>query len=449
MSEDEAIGGSLDAPLSSRGLRMRKPALSYLKLYFEAMADAFDMEKNPGGCIPLAVAENKLSFDELIRPRVAQAYVKQAAAMAEGKDIVPPFYGDPRCHISVRKAMSGLLELLLETPASYQFNPENIVISTGVTGLLDKLSWALFEENDSCIIPSPFYSAFPSDLGSRSSVNIIPATQKVVHKRFSITKHSLHQALKEAKELGQQPRAVMITNPQNPSGTMIPEDELEMVLLWARKHGLHVIADEIYAKVVHSPEHGPPFVSMATVALRLSEDGTIGDDVHILHGFSKAYALSGLRVGVMYSENEPLIEAMQGLCNFSCLSSQTQEIVLDLASDLSWNEEVLEKSAQQLREACDLLMGFLKSKDIPFIRPTAGLFLLADFSSFLPADVPFSFQAEEQMIQNIFDETRVLVTPGASCSCEQPGWVRICYPSVSRKALEEAIERLGDYADRL
>ena len=156
------------------------------------------------------------------------------------------------------------------------------------------MAWCLAEEGDSCIVPGPHYPAFENDFHARARVHLHVAD--TAHPDYEITEDILQRAFDECVALKRPPKLLLLCNPCNPTGAIYSETTLLMCLRWARERRLHVISDEIYGNSVFP---GEAFTSVASLCRRLAPDldRYLGDHVHIACGFSKDFAMSGLRVG--------------------------------------------------------------------------------------------------------------------------------------------------------
>jgi len=161
---------------------------------------------------------------------------------------------------------------------------------------------------------------------------------------------------------------------------------------WAEsKENLHVISDEIYAgSVYRTPADGQPaWTSLATVAARRGRQ--LGPSAHLVWALSKDFALSGLRVGALYTENEAIRTPLQKLNDLCQVGSPTQAIVSRLLSDQLdaatptklWCAAMEEANAERLRSRYDRLTAVLDQGGIRYLDAGAGLFLWIDLRPFL------------------------------------------------------------------
>lgn len=179
-------------------------------------------------------------------------------------------------------------------------------------------------EQDSIIVPRPCYANLFNDWWIKARVAIVLAYAKKKNK-YEPTLADLQDAYETAICYGSQPKALFLSNICNPTGHLYSQSTLTQCLLWAFEKGLHVICDEIYCFSVFNKKcvAGAGFVSMAKIKYSLlkkekkkSKASELQEYltryVHIIGGLSKDFGVSGLRVGVIYTENEDVLRASRG-----------------------------------------------------------------------------------------------------------------------------------------
>uniref|UniRef100_A0A7S3PHN6 Aminotransferase class I/classII large domain-containing protein n=1 Tax=Aplanochytrium stocchinoi TaxID=215587 RepID=A0A7S3PHN6_9STRA len=336
---------------------------------------------------------------------------------------------------------------------TFQINPSNLICSSGCDFLVNSLGWCLAESGDSCILPAPYYTCFENNLSMVSNINTVPAFLRQEQSTLSwiLTESSLEDAYTRSMDQGHRPAMLLITNPNNPTGSCYSAEELKMALSWARKKGMFLICDEIYANTTHTTtqmvDNHHVFTSMFNVALSIptptNEEniggGVLGDDVLVMYGFSKDFGLSGLRVGILYTENRELHDAHDNLSSFSAISSDTQCLLNDLLADDQWVSMFLEENNRRLSSTLALLMSLLDSMKIPYIRPTSGMFIVLDLREFMEGE---SWEHERLLFDKIVSKCQLLLTPGRDFSFQVPGFFRATYAHVHPETLVTAFHRL-------
>jgi aspartate/methionine/tyrosine aminotransferase len=192
--------------------------------------------------------------------------------------------------------------------------------------------------------------------------------------------------------------------------------------------------DEVYALSTHK-KHDHGFQSVIRIL-----DNNLGDDVHMVWSISKDFGASGLRVGVVYSQNEVFMEGLANLNIFSGVSAPIQMVVSELLTDDDFIDNYLDESRERLRRAYNICVCKLEEAVLPYVHAEAGLFVYVDFSSLLPEK---TMECEAKLGQLMQDYARIVLTPGESQRDPAPGNFRICYAWVDTEILEIAMERLS------
>lgn len=161
---------------------------------------------------------------------------------------------------------------------------------------------------------------------------------------------------------------------------------------------------------------------------------------------SKDFAGSGLRAGVVYSQNETFMEALATLNIFSCVSGPLQYLVAEILTDNAFVNRFLDESRVRIVKSYKICIAKLQEMVIPYIPAEAALFVYVDFSSLLPEK---THEWEAKLSEILFCFARIVPTPGASQRDANPGMFRICYAWVSPDVLEIAMERLSKIVGKI
>ena len=405
------------------------PPMHYFVDWIRASENQYDARKNPTGSLPLAVAENKLMAVEMMD--------KIKSFRGYTKDIL--YYNDGTGMPAIKDALIKVLtkrvyKLSSEVPRKIQ--PEDICVSSGVTAILHELSMLLFNPGDAVLIPTPYYPAFDHDFWNISDVKAFGVDCLEDENPFSISldKASLEKGYVSAMSAGKRPKALLLTNPGNPLGTVYTPEDLLKAVGWARSKGLHVIVDEIYALTVFNTNDGPDFLSIANLL-----NNELGDDVHCLWGMSKDFCANGLRVGVLYTQNKKLQQAIGNLSFAFQASNFVQELTAFVLKDEVFVESYISQNKLRLKKSYDVLETALNILNVPMIKAQASMFCLINLRCLLKAD---TFDAERELYDLLHSEAGIVLTPGQTCHCPIPGWFRVCYAWVPLDALVEFTCRL-------
>ncbi|GAB0494374.1 hypothetical protein MMPV_005666 [Pyropia vietnamensis] len=448
------------ATLSARGRGLLSPFPEYLRLAFAAADDPYDAETNPAGYISLSVAENRLSAD-LIADHLSRRPPLPPSALSYG-----PMCGTP----ALRAALASLFSSSLAA-GKWVISPEAVQLSSGAGAVLNLLVSIIADAGDGVLVPTPLYYGFVRDFGSRADVATVAAPMDPTT-GFAITVAGLEAAWQAnaARVTPVNLRAVVVCNPGNPTGAIMPASEVAAVVAWGRAKGIHLIFDEIY---VHSTFDSPPlgaknhrFVSVAEALADAGQDG-LGEDVHIVWSFSKDFCGNALRAGVLITDNRAVREVFSTVTYFSSVAVDTQAALTALLTDAPALDAYITENRRRLSSACAAAVDAMVSArpagaTITAVPPAAGFFLWTDLRPLLAAvsvaevkaaaaarGVPLTggpsdeFAREYAVFRRLV-RAKVLVTPGAQCYCEQAGWFRFCFASASEAEVRVAWARITD-----
>lgn len=413
---DRVISCRMDpsiSTLSRRGTRLanQSPLPDYF-LEHIARADQDDY-------VPLCIAENKLVSDLVL------AQLETAAPAPASVLDYDAFVGAA----GFREQLSRFME---RTFLGREFPPEQIAVLGGAGSVLEDMFYALADPGDAVLVPTPSYAGFWADLETRNELQIVPVDCASAD-GFQLTPDRLSAALATSEH---RVRALLFTNPDNPLGKVATSTEIEAVLRWAAGHDLHVVFDEIFALSVFGET---PFTSVASVR------DSLGDRVHIIWAFSKDFCASGLRCGVLISENGQLLDAVNGLAYWGEVSGHTQwllgQMITDEAFVVSYCEELRSRLGVRYREVTAALV----TAGITYIEAGAAIFLLCDLREFLEEP---TWDAEAGLWRRLLEDANVNITPGAACRIAEPGFFRLCYAAGPREAVLAGVARLGEALGR-
>lgn len=237
-----------------RGHRALQPPLSYLEQFLACMRNMCDPMSNPTGYIPLCVAENRLIVDLL-----AERFMQVGTATAIFSDSQVYFYNSFLGMPVTREAAAYFLARRFLFPdevdlgpdlALTHIQPRHVSISAGGAAILNNIFFLLGDAGDACLIPRPYYAAFENDM--RFSAGIVPVGIRQTDPVSGPTLQELDQAYRQALRQGHVPKFLLLTNPNNPLGTIYSPEVMLRMISWARQRNMHTVVDEIYALGVHA-----------------------------------------------------------------------------------------------------------------------------------------------------------------------------------------------------
>lgn len=256
---------------------------------------------------------------------------------------------------------------------------------------------------------------------------------------FRITETALDSAYQRAETvLNLKVKGLFITNPSNPLGTSLTQQELNLLLTFSTHKNLHIVSDEIYAGTVFSL---PKFTSIVEA---LDPASPMWTRVHLVSSLSKDLGLPGFRIGSIYSNNETLLSAATKMSSFGLISSQSQFLLCKLLADAKFVEEYGPENRRRLRERRGRLVAGLGEAGIACLESNAGLFCWVDMRRLLRDG---SFEAEMEMWDEMVAQFGLNVSPGSSFHSVEPGWFRVCFANMTQETLGLSVGRIRAFVD--
>ncbi len=402
--------------LSSRSQRQlaKHGAFAYYTEHHLRKRNRFHPIDNPGGYIGLCVAENLLVSDLLLSKMAASRDVPARSLAYDD------WVGSPRFRRTVAAFMGDAF-------LGRSIDPAHLYSLAGAGAVIEAFFFAIADPGDSVLIPTPSYAGFWADIEGRDEVNIVPVHASSAD-GFAITTANLDAAFEGAST---PVRALIFTSPDNPMGRVYTREEIETVVSWCERRNIHLLVDEVYALSVFGDT---PFTSVASVR------PSFGDRIHLVWAFSKDFAVSGLRCGVIHTENEELGRSLSVQAMWSSVSGDTQHLLGTIVSDRDWVELYIGEMRDTLRQAYGNTTKALEEAGIPYLESGAGFFLLCDFRRFLEEQ---TWDAEHELWSRFLDQTGVNLTPGSACRIGEPGFMRLCFAAETTEAVVTGINRIG------
>lgn len=321
----------------------------------------------------------------------------------------------------------GLLSLrneisrYVETFFGLKYNGSTeVLITVGVSEALDLALRALVNPGDEVIFHEPCYVSYSPSVVMAHGVAVPVATKK--EDGFSLKPEALASAITERSKI------VMLNFPTNPTGAVASQDDLEGIAKLCIEHDLIVITDEIYSELRYD---GEEHVSIAT--LPGMQERTI-----LMHGFSKAFAMTGFRLG--YACAPPaLIEAMMKIHQYGILCAPINSQMAALEA-LKGGEEIYCEMKAAYHERRDFLVESLNEMGIDCHSPGGAFYVFPDISK-------FGLSSQEFAIK-LLEAEQVAAVPGTAFGKCGEGFLRCCY-ATGIDDLKEAMIRLKRFISTL
>ncbi|KAG8125973.1 hypothetical protein E2320_021085, partial [Naja naja] len=314
-----------------------------------------------------------------------------------------------------------------------------VILQNGCGSLFSSLAMVLCDPGEAFLIATPFYGTIIKNVHLYGRVKLVYAyldsqVTGSCTRPFQLTVDKLKKGLQDARSevnfmliqflldysSGQDRYQSKGFN--SPESTKSLRDiyslsEMQDFLEFAKRHELHVIVDEIYMLSV--------FDDSATFHSVLEMDRLPDPQrTHVLWGISKDFAMSGIRFGALYTLNQDVIKAVSCFNYFHGICGPIQYQIAELLRDRDWiNQVYLRTNHERLKAAHTFVTDELKTLGVPFLNRNAGFFVWIDFRKYLRKRT----LEEEMLLWKRFLDKKVLLTPGTSFECNEPGWFRIVF----------------------
>ena len=348
-------------------------------------------------------------------------YIKFAAkqALDNGFTKYTPASGMP----DLKKAICANLK---ENGLDYQ--PENIVVSNGAKHSLFNALSALLNPDDEVIVPSPYWVSYTEMIKMAGGVPVLVECD--AQTGFQLNIQNIKQAIHEKT------KAIIINSPNNPTGAVYSREDLEAVAALAKEYGFYVIADEIYCNLMYD---GKKYESIGTIP-------GIKEQVIIVNGMSKAYAMTGWRIG--YTASAAHIAKV--MSNFQSHATSNPNSIAQYASvaALTQTSEEMEAMRQEFERRRNYMVDTINGiEGLSCIKPGGA------FYTFVNIDGAIGKKCGDTVIQGsmdfsncLLDAMKVAVVPGIAFGADN--YIRLSY-ATSMENIEKGLERIGEFVKQL
>lgn len=301
-----------------------------------------------------------------------------------------------------------------------EYNPENqILITVGVSEAMDLAMRALLNPGDEVICPEPCYVSYSPCILFAGGVPVtIPTTEETA---FRVEPARIRAAITSKT------KAILISYPSNPTGATAPRELLEEIVQIARENDLYVITDEIYDRLTYDTEH------TCLPTLPGAYDRTI-----LLNGFSKAYAMTGWRIGYAAGSAD-VIEAMMKIHQYTmlCAPIMGQVAALEaIKNGYDDSQEMIEQYDQRRR----VIVKGLNDAGLKCLMPGGAFYAFPS--------IKHTGLTSNDFCERLLFEEKVAVVPGNAFGECGEGHIRCSY-ATSIDKIEQALERIARFVQKL
>ena len=314
---------------------------------------------------------------------------------------------------------AGTLELrqeiskYLDRRFDLSYDPlREVIVTVGGSEAIDITMRTLLDPGDEVIIPTPCFVCYEPLARMAGAVPVIVETRN--EDKFKLTPEALEAAITDKTKM------LVLAYPNNPTGAIMDEDDLEKIAWILRDRQIIVLSDEIYAELTYGRKH----VSIAS--LPGMRERTV-----IASGFSKAYAITGWRLGYICAP-APLAEQLLKIHQYAIMCAPTTAQLAAIDALRNGDPDVAEMTEEYDRRRKYILSG-LRGMGIDVFEPEGAFYIFPEIGKF--------GLSSEEFCSRLLNEQRVAIVPGTAFGAVGEGFARISY-AYSTKHITQALERM-------
>ena len=284
-------------------------------------------------------------------------------------------------------------------------HPENIIVTAGASEALYICAQAFIESGDEVILPNPSFLSYEACI-KLSHGTIIPVNCKVENE-FKLKSSDV------LEKISPKTKAIILNSPSNPTGAVMDKEDIKAIADLSMDNNFLIISDEIYEKIIYGKKHYSP--------------AKYSDNVITLNGFSKTYAMTGLRIGYL-TANENYTEELLKIhqYNIACANTTSQKGAL---AALTGPQSEVEKMVQEFEKRRDLIVSRLNEIGYETVNAEGAFYVFPKIE-------------EENFVKNAA-EAGVITVPGAAFGSNGKGHVRMSYAN-SYENIKKAMDILEE-----
>ena len=305
------------------------------------------------------------------------------------------------------------------------YEPSQVVVASGAKHSVYAAIMVCCDPGDEVIIAAPYWLSYSEMVRMAGAVPVEVVASKEQH--FKITAEQLEAAITPKTKM------FMLNSPSNPTGMVYTKEELEALAAVCEKHGIYVLADDIYYKLVYD---GIEYTSIASVSPAMKEQCII------VNGVSKTYAMTGWRVGYTLS-NETVAKAMSSYLSHSTGAPATPAQYAAIEA-LTGPQDSVETMRQEFEKRRDHLVERMnKVPGVSCLKPQGAFYVMMDMSGFVGKEMYGHVIENDVDFAQLFLE-KGLVSTVPTSAFAAPNYLRWSY-ATSLEQIDKGIDRLEKF----
>lgn len=331
-------------------------------------------------------------------------------------------------------AASGIIELKEEICKKFkvdnnlEYSTKEIVVSTGAKQSLYNAFRTLLNEGDEVLIPSPYWISY-EEIVKLVGAKVVPVKTRAID-NYELNMFELERAITDKTKV------LLLNSPNNPTGAVYSESLIRKIADFVKKYDLYVISDEIYEKIIFDKKH----FSIASI------DEDMKYRTITINGMSKAFAMTGWRIGYSASNSE----IAKIMTNIQSNITSNPNTIAQYASvaGLQADKSFIDSMRAEYKSRRDFLINKIRDiKSISCTVSSGAFYVMVDISYFFGKSVNGRLINDSVSFANVLlDEINVAVVPGKAFGIDTH--VRVSYVT-SRQNIEDGFNRIKKFCDQL
>ena len=314
--------------------------------------------------------------------------IKQA--MKNSIDDNDTHYTPNKGYIELREAIADKFK----KDNGIETNPDNIIVTVGASEALYMCAQAFIESGDEVILPNPSFLSYEACI-KLSNGKIIPVDCKMENE-FKLKADDV------SEKITKNTKAIMLNSPSNPTGAVMEKEDIKAIADLSMDNDFLIISDEIYEKIIYDKKHYSP--------------AKYSDNVITLNGFSKTYAMTGLRIGYLTANEEYTEELLKiHQYNIACASTVSQRGAYEA---LTGPQDEVTKMVNEFKNRRDLIVKRLNEMGYETVNAEGAFYVFPKIE-------------DKEFVQKAA-KAGVITVPGAAFGSNGENHVRMSYATIAK-----------------
>lgn len=321
----------------------------------------------------------------------------------------------------LRQAIAAYLKRRFNAPYDWR---RQILVTVGVSEAIDLAIRAITSPGDEILYHEPCFVSYAATIRLAHGTPVAVETR--VADAFRLTVDALE------RKVTPRTKALLLNFPCNPTGATLTRADMKAIAKFVLKHDLLLLADEVYSELIYPPK------GVSAKPLSFASMPELKDNLVLLNGFSKSWAMTGYRLGYACGPHD-VVDAMMKIHQYGIMSAPTLSQAAGVEAMEHGDEDVARMRAEYRRRR-DFLVAALNAAGLKTLLPAGAFYLFTDITS--------TGLTSQDFAVRLLEEKSVACVPGSAFGACGEGFVRFSY-ATSYEKIQEAAARIAAFAKGL